>query len=160
MLFMGFSRQEYWSGLPFPSPMGHILSELSTTTHLCWVALHQDEWVMVESPLYIPYFFLKPWVLPYIRLPWWLSDKESPSQCKRHRFDPWVRKIPCRRKWLPTLVFLSGKSHGQKRLVGYSPWGHKIIRQHLVTKQQQQITLCIPCFFLYVISSDKVLFIN
>ena len=35
---MGFSRQEYWSGLPFPSPVGHILSELST--RLSWVALH------------------------------------------------------------------------------------------------------------------------
>ena len=37
---MGFSRQEYLSGLPFPSPVDHILSELSTMTHLSWVALH------------------------------------------------------------------------------------------------------------------------
>ena len=34
---MGFSRQEYWSGLPFPSPVGHILSDLSTMTRLSWV---------------------------------------------------------------------------------------------------------------------------
>ena len=40
ILFMGFSRQEYWSGLLFPSPMDHVLSELSTMTHLSWVALH------------------------------------------------------------------------------------------------------------------------
>ena len=40
ILFMGFSRQEYWSGLPFPSPVDHILSELSTMTHLSWVAPH------------------------------------------------------------------------------------------------------------------------
>ena len=40
ILFMGFSRQEYWSGLPFPSPMDHILSELSTMTRLSWVDLH------------------------------------------------------------------------------------------------------------------------
>ena len=40
ILFMGFSRQEYWSGLPFPSPVDHILSEISTMTHLSWVALH------------------------------------------------------------------------------------------------------------------------
>ena len=40
MLFMGFSRQEYWSGLPFPSPVDHILSELCTMTCLSWVALH------------------------------------------------------------------------------------------------------------------------
>ena len=40
ILFMGFSRQEYWNGLPFPSPVDHILSELYTMTHLSWVALH------------------------------------------------------------------------------------------------------------------------
>ena len=41
------------------------------------------------------------------------------------RFNPWVGKIPWRRKWQPTLVLLPGKSHGQRSLVGYSPWGHK-----------------------------------
>ena len=40
ILFMGFSRQEYWSGLPFPSPVAHVLSELSTMTHPSWAALH------------------------------------------------------------------------------------------------------------------------
>ena len=40
-------------------------------------------------------------------------------------FHPWVRKIPWRRKWQPTPVFLPGKSHRQRSLVGYSPWGHK-----------------------------------
>ena len=37
----------------------------------------------------------------------------------------WVRKIPWRGKWQPTPVFLLGKSHGQRSLVGYSPWGLK-----------------------------------
>ena len=49
-------------------------------------------------------------------------------QFRRHRrcgFGPWVRKIPWRRKWQPTPVFLPGKLHGQRSLVGYSPWGHK-----------------------------------
>ena len=41
------------------------------------------------------------------------------------QFDPWVGKIPWRRKWQPTLVFLPGKSHGQRSLGGYSPRGHK-----------------------------------
>ena len=40
ILFMGFSRQEYWSGLPFPSPVDHVLSEFSTMTCPSWVALH------------------------------------------------------------------------------------------------------------------------
>ena len=43
---------------------------------------------------------------------WCLSGKESTCQCKRLRFDPWVRKIPWRRKWQPTPVFLPRKSHG------------------------------------------------
>ena len=47
-------------------------------------------------------------------------------QCGRPGFDPQVRKIPWRRKWESTPVLLPGKSHGQRSLVGYSPWGHKV----------------------------------
>ena len=46
-----------------------------------------------------------------IGLPWWLSGKESACQCRRPEFDPCIRKIPWRRKWQLTLVFLPGKSH-------------------------------------------------
>ena len=46
-------------------------------------------------------------------------------QCRRPRFDPWVGKIPWRRKWQPTPVHLPGKFHGWRNLIGYSPWGHK-----------------------------------
>ena len=56
------------------------------------------------------------------RLPRWLSGKEFACQCRRHRrwgFNPRVEKIPWRRKWQPTPVFLPGKFHGQ------SPWGRK-----------------------------------
>ena len=41
-------------------------------------------------------------------------------------FEPWVRKIPWRRKWLPTPVSLCGKSHGQRSLTGFSSWGHRV----------------------------------
>ena len=58
-------------------------------------------------------------------LPWRLSGKESSCHCRRHGFEPWVWKIPWRRKWQPTPVFLPGKSHWQRSLVGYSPWGCK-----------------------------------
>ena len=44
---------------------------------------------------------------------------------KRRGFDPWVRKIPWRKKWQLTPVLLPGESHGQRSLEGYSPWGHK-----------------------------------
>ena len=43
----------------------------------------------------------------------------------RCAFNPWVRKIPWRRTWQPTRVFLPGESHEQRSLVGYSPWGRK-----------------------------------
>ena len=55
----------------------------------------------------------------------------------------WVRKIPWRRKWQSTLVFLPGKSHGLRRPGGYSPWGHKRIRHDLVTKEQESHTISI-----------------
>ena len=61
-------------------------------------------------------------------LPWWLSGWRIHLQCRRHRrhaFDPWVRKIPWRRKWKSTPIFLLGKSHGQRSLAGYTPWGHR-----------------------------------
>ena len=50
-------------------------------------------------------------------------------------FNPRVRKISWRRKWQPTLVFLPGKSHGQRSLASY---GHRRVRHDLATKQQQQ----------------------
>ena len=43
----------------------------------------------------------------------------------RHGFDPWVGKIPWRRKWQPTPVLLPGEFHRQRSLVGYSPWSLK-----------------------------------
>ena len=48
VLFMGFSRQEYWSGLQFPSPVDQSLSELSTMTCLSWVSLHSMAHTFVE----------------------------------------------------------------------------------------------------------------
>ena len=50
------------------------------------------------------------------------GGKESVCQYRRCGLKPWVRKIPQRRIQQPTPVFLPGKSHGQRRLVGYSPW--------------------------------------
>jgi len=47
-------------------------------------------------------------------------------QCSRPGFNPWVRKIPWRREWLPTPVFLPGECHGQWSLMGCSPWGRRV----------------------------------
>ena len=53
------------------------------------------------------------------------TEDAGGQQALLSRFDPWVGKIPWRRKWQPTPVLLPGKSHGQRSLVGYSPWGRK-----------------------------------
>ena len=50
--------------------------------------------------------------------------KKSPTT-QEMGFNPWVGKIPWRREWQPTPAFLPGKSHGQRSLAGYSPWGCK-----------------------------------
>ena len=59
-----------------------------------------------------------------------LNGKESICQCRRCGFDPWVRKIPWRRKWQPTLVFLLGKSHEKRSL----DMGSQRVRQYWMTK--------------------------
>ena len=46
---------------------------------------------------------------------------------RKHKFDFWVRKSPWNRKYQPTPVVLPGKFHGQRILVGYSPWGHEAL---------------------------------
>ena len=61
-------------------------------------------------------------------LPRWQSSNESTCQsrsCRRSRFKPWVRKIPCRKEWQPTPVFLPVEPHRQRSLVGCSQWGCK-----------------------------------
>ena len=57
---------------------------------------------------------------PYLPLRWY----KICLQCRRPRFNPWVRKIPQGSRWLPTPVFLPGEFHGHRNLAGYSSWGH------------------------------------
>ena len=66
--------------------------------------------------------------ITFLAFPGGTSGKEPACQRrrrKRHRFDPWVRKIPWRKAWQPSPVFLSRESHGQRSLAGHSPWGHR-----------------------------------
>ena len=62
-------------------------------------------------------------------LPWWLRQERIHLRCRKCEFDPWVGKIPWRREWLPSPVFLPGEFHEQRGLAGHSPW---------VTKGQTQ----------------------
>ena len=72
-------------------------------------------------------------------------------------FNSWVGKIPWRRDWLPTPVFLPGKPHGQRSLAGCSTWGHR------ESDSTERLTLSIlhtrnhPKHWKYSIEYDKVL---
>ena len=85
--------------------------------------------LFIHSSVFIEY------LSPSWGFPRHLSGKESACQSRRCGFDPWVRKIPWRRKWQPTPVLVPGKPHAQRSLVGYSPWDHKRARHNWVTKQ-------------------------
>ena len=64
------------------------------------------------------------------------DSKVSAYNAGDFKFDPWIGKIPCRRKWQPTPGFLPGKFHGQRSLAGYSPWVARV-RHNLVTKPER-----------------------
>ena len=82
-----------------------------------WFFVKNNTWVIPETCTCRKTeknFCFKQWPLDNVLcaavgLPGWLSGKESACQCRRHGFDPWVRKIPWRRKWQPIPVFLPGK---------------------------------------------------
>ena len=74
------------------------------------------------------------------------SGKESSCpcrRCRRHRFDPWIGKIPWKRKWQPSPVFLPGKSHRQRILKDYSLWVHKELdtTEHVSTLNENIVPL-------------------
>ena len=76
----------------------------------------------------------------------WLKKKKKEEIClqcrrlRRCRFDPWIGKISWRRDWQPTPVVSPEKSHRQRSLAGYSPWGHRV-RHDWVTKHKEELHL-------------------
>ena len=108
-----------------------MCSDFGAQKNKVWHCLHC-------FPIYFPWGDgARNWSRMRSRASWWLTGKESTCQCRSHEFNPWFGKIPWRRRWQPTPVFLPGKSHGPRSLAGYSPWGCKWVRHNLVTKQQQ-----------------------
>ena len=91
------------------------------------------------------------------------DGKQSACNVGRLGLDPWVRKIRWRRAWKPTPVFLPGESHGQRSLVGYSPWGHKesdMTEQLTHTCVHVHTWLCVCmcisiCMYACVIACEK-----
>ena len=99
-LSLGFSRQEHWSGLPFPSPM------------------HQSKkWKWSPHTKSQTYYLIR---CMQTMNSWMKILMKDIKQNISHLLEKqW------RRKWHPTPVLLPGKFHGWRSLVGYSPWGHK-----------------------------------
>ena len=105
---------------------------LNLTSSSCSLLVYDHE-AMAESIVflsgtdgtmaYLIFFFCL-----FVCCPGGTSGKGSACQCrvrKRQGFNPWVRKMPWRRKRQPTAVFLPGKFHGQRSLIVYSSWGCK-----------------------------------
>ena len=78
---------------------------------------HCNWGVFASRPFIVQIFHI--YTIFYILIP------EPTCQCRRCRFDPWIGKMPWKKKWQPTPVLLPGKFHGERNLVGYSPWGYK-----------------------------------
>ena len=117
-----------WS-LPQPPPLGKKLPNTccpvfcGQLSSFCWGLPSHDvySWAWGKQAVYRE--FISSPVIDCMGLPWQLSGKESACQSRRPGFDPWVRKIPWRRKWQPTPVSCLGNPIDW--LVGYSPWGWK-----------------------------------
>ena len=80
--------------------------------------------------------------------PWWPNGKESIHQSRKGRFNSWVRKIPWRRKWQSTPVFLPGKSHEQRNLAGVESIGRKESDTAYRLNNNKAETINIVAYFL------------
>ena len=80
-------------------------------------------WIIKQSKHLFILFKIFSILLIELGLPRWLRKWRICLQWRRPRFNSWVGKIPWRREWLPTPVFLPGESHGQRSLVGYTVRG-------------------------------------
>ena len=96
---------------------------------LVFLILYLRNFSNAESQRFMPMFSFKSFtVLAHtfrsLGFPCGAGGKEPYCRCRRHKrcwFDPWVGKIPWRREWQPTPLFLLGEFHGQRSLTGYTP---------------------------------------
>ena len=106
----------------------NIILVLSISNIKLWCIPQKYRKIMLVIPLSSPRsWFVHGYIYQCINLgigiPRWLIGKESACQCRRWGFDPWVGKIPWRRKWHPTPVFLLRESLGQRSLMGSQSMG-------------------------------------
>ena len=159
---LGFSRQEHWSGLPFPSPMHE--SEKWKWSHSVMSSSSRRHGLQ-------PTRLLRPWDFPgkstgvgcHCLLQWMtvvvpngacqVVVKNPPAYAGDIRM--WVQSMgwedPWRRAWQSTPVFLPGESHGQRSLAGYSPQGHsqtqlKRRSMHVVVPHRAAVSFIGKCY--------------
>ena len=116
-LSMGFSRQECWSGLPFPSPGDLPDPGSNLGLPQCRQTLYHLSHQKVSLPNSFGSTNTKASLVAE-------TAKRLPAM-RETRVPSWVGKIPWRRKWQPTPVFLPRESREWRNLVGYSPCGRK-----------------------------------
>ena len=143
---MRFLRQEYWSGLPLPSPGDRPRTGIEPMSPTLACGFFTTE---PPGRSYTLSFFLCICAIARAsQVVQWLKKEEEEEeerkftcQCRICESYPWVRKIPWRRKWQATPAFLPGESHGQRSLMGHSPWDRK------ESDTTEQLTLSIFSFF-------------
>ena len=121
-----------------------LCSSLTSDLMRVWTqengSTHSAVWTEQRHPQHLPdNLWLKVWA--DIGLSCLLNGKESSCQCRRPGFHPWVGKIPWRRKWQATPVFLPGKFHKQRSLGGLQSMGSQRVGHNLETKQQHIIRI-------------------
>ena len=128
---LAFQGKHSWISEQDYSISGVVLMVIATWTfisvriswgadHPCRFPSHQEIWGATPESAFL---------VTRTGFPGGTSGRESTCQCRRcksHGFNPWVRKIFWGRLWRSTPVFVPVKSHGQRKLAGYSPWGHKV----------------------------------
>ena len=107
--------------IPWMEERGRLQSMGSQRVRHNWATSLYIPLLKISLPLH-PFLLLFPHRYSMPGASQGLSGKESTCNNRRCGFNPWVGKIPLRRKWQPTSVFLPGKSQGQRSLAGYSPW--------------------------------------
>ena len=121
---MEFSRHKDCTGLSFPGDLPHPETETQSLVSPAWAGR---------------FFPTEPPGKPIcVGIADFLVAQRAVENLPAHAGDTgsiWARQNPWRRQWQSTTVFLLGNSHGQRSLVGYSPWGHKRVRHDLATKQ-------------------------
>ena len=170
-LSMGFSRQEYWSGLPFPdpedlpnpvSPVSPALAGAFFTT----AAPGKPICMCIDTYVFNHYLQISnktvtkktlSWLCKHkIWLPLWFSWLRICLQCRRPEFNPWVRKIPWRRERLPTPIFWPGEFlHGvAKSGTWLSDFHFSLSSIKLFTNEP--FTVCLLCQDIFLLMKKTV----